>query len=199
MTNRKLIRYAIASEKIREVARAEGWGVGSPISYQAELADDYAHYAVNRSGLKNVGWNGCAYGCLASLIGGISGASVGAVFIANGDEHGLMTKVLFKAGAGIGGFIGGGFFSGALAFTKTYINEKTIENIIDERNKRRKERGIEGIKESQRKSAYGGLVASESDRFDAMTGNRFPKPSAEQLNEMSKEITDQIIRKQQNE
>ncbi len=199
MTNKKLIRYAIASQRIREVARNQGWGAGSPMSYQLELADDYEHYALSRSGLKNGGWSGLATGCLASMIGAVGGAVFGAIFIANGDENGLVAKTLYKMGAGIGGFVIGGLLAGSASFARLYIDEKTIHNIVNEREKRRKERGYDSVTESQTKRAYGGLIASESDRFDVMTENRFPKLSANQLKDMSEEILDGIREKPKNE
>ena len=53
-------------------------------------------------------------------------------------------------------------------------DREIINKIIEERSRRRKERGISGrVTDFQKGSAYGGLVSSEFDRFDMMTENRF--------------------------
>jgi len=171
MTNRKLIKHAVASGRISRVAREENWGVGSPIYYHAELADDSERYARSRSDLTNIGLLGCGIAFLSSAAGAITGAVLGACLVANGDDTGLLAKAAYKVGAGVGGFVGGGVLGGVVSLAHMAYNEKVIENVSKERERRHEERGIKGVSVAQRRSAYGGLISGESVRFDRMTDN----------------------------
>jgi len=157
------MRYAIAQEKIQEVAREDGWGKGSPMWYKAELADDYDFYARQRSGIKNIGIEGCLIGCLTSIMGAATGAILGAILI-KGDR-------LIGAGAGL---LTGGLAISIPYYFKLWREEGFIEKIRDEYTRRKKRRSK--ITEAQKRSTYGGLIASESNRFDFMTRGAYKWP-----------------------
>ncbi len=162
------MKYAVALERAREVARDQRWGRGSSLYYQSELADDFRHYARSKSGLEHIpGFQTFIQGCLYSLGGALTGAAFGAIFMGNGDETGLVTKTFYKLGGGIGGFFSGWALIDIPYFTFWNIRGKTIEHIIHERTKRVKERGRK-ISLAQRKSAWRGLIRSESDRINKL-------------------------------
>jgi len=47
---RNILKYIVAHRRIVEVAISEGWGAGSPPSYQMELQQDFHQYAIKRCG-----------------------------------------------------------------------------------------------------------------------------------------------------
>ncbi len=178
MTNRKLIKYAVASSRNDEVALNEGWGAGSSLVHRMEVSEGMGEDAIRRSGLKNIGLGGLVVGCLYALAGAGVGAIAGVIFLGNGDDTGLALKVLYKIGGLVGGFVGGGTLAGLIPYYRLSVNERIVSNLIKERERRkeewkrgREERGLSiSISEGQRRSARGSLITQQIRYLESIVG-----------------------------